>query len=184
MVHQLVAGGDEFLGETVERRFVNGALFEQGVSRTQCFCVPLEEGEIGGIRLGKQQVDEPSTPAGGPFDKLQVFRAENNRPESPQELRDPPDVAVIERDLAFGGRPVEFEVVFLPADDMGPDEVAGLIVADHLCAGNAAERAQCCQEVDCLQEVALALSVVTDQEMESGLEIKIEPSVVPEIAEP
>ena len=62
-----------------------------------------------------------------------------------------------------------------------PYKKAGLVVANHLRAGHAAERAQRGEEIDRFEDVGLSLCIVTEQQVEPGRELDIEPSVIPKI---
>ena len=67
------------------------------------------------------------------------------------------------------------------ADDAGADEVTRLSVPDHLCATDAAKRAQRREQIDRLENVGLALRVVAEQQVKTGREIDVQPRVIAEI---
>jgi len=56
-------------------------------------------------------------------------------------------------------------------------------VPDHLGAADAAERAQRGQEINRLENVRLALRVVTEQEMEARCKVGVQPRVIAEVPE-
>src|SRR5207302_9644112 len=74
-----------------------------------------------------------------------------------------------------------FDFVPALADDVGADEVTRLSVPDHLCAADAAKRAQRREQIDRFENVGLALRVVAEQQVKTGRKIDIQPREVAEI---
>jgi len=66
---------------------------------------------------------------------------------------------------------------------MAADKVTGAPVANHLGAADAAKGAQRGHEINGLENVGLALSVVSQEQMKAGRKIEIQPRVIAEVTE-
>lgn len=180
---ELVAEGDEFLGKTVEQGGVRSALFQQGIARAEGVSVALEEGQVGGLGLGEEQVEEAAAGAGGAFDKLQIFGAKHDGAQGAEVVGEAADGLGVQGDFPLGSGPIHFDFVRGVAHHGRADEVAFGRMADHLRTADAAKGTQGGEEVDGFEDVGFALGVVAQQEVEAGAEIRIEPRVIAEIAE-
>src|SRR6266404_3001918 len=65
---QLLAHADEFAGKAIQSRGVDNRALQQSIARSQRACVALEQRQVGGMRLGQEQIQESSASPGGPFD--------------------------------------------------------------------------------------------------------------------
>jgi hypothetical protein len=159
----LFADGDDFFGEAFEGVVVGSALFEERVPGTDGFGVALEQWKVGGLGLGEDEVDEAATTAGGAFDELGVFAAKNDGAKCANVVGEFADRLAVERKLALAGGPVDFDFVAGLGNDFGADEVAGLVVANHLRAPNAAKGAEGGEEVDGFEDIGFALGIVAKE---------------------
>jgi hypothetical protein len=87
------------------------------------------------------------------------------------------------RPLPLARRPIHLDLALALTDGCAAGEVAFLAVADHRRAADAPKRTQRGQEIDCFQDVGLALGVVTEKQVETGRKIRVQPRVVAEVAE-
>ena len=180
---ELFADGDEFFGEAFEGVSVGRALFEEGVAGAKGFRVALEKREIGGLGLGEDEIDETAASAGGAFDEEDVVGTENDGAEDADEIGEFADGLGIDGELALALGPVDFDFVAGLGKDFGADEVAGLVVADHLGAADAAEGTEGGEEVNGFEDIGFALGVVAEEKMEAGSELEIEARVIAEVAQ-
>ena len=133
------------------------------------------------MRLRQQQVEKPPPPPGRAFDQLQIFRAKDHDPQHAEVIGQFADGSCVEAQFPLRRGPIHFDFVPALADDAGADEVTRLSVPDHLCATDAAKRAQRREEIDCLENVGLALRVEAEQQVKTGREIDVQPRVIAEI---
>lgn len=135
-------GGDEFVGERGEDGGVGVGFLEEGVSGLEGADVALEEGEVAGLGLGEDEIEEASTDAAGAFDELEVFGAEDDAAEAAVVIGEATDGLVVEGEAFLGGGPVDLEVVFGLGDEGAADEVAfGAVAVSIWGAADAAEGA-------------------------------------------
>lgn len=133
--------------------------------------------------LCQEQIQETASAAGRALDQLEIFGAEDDHSQGSQVIDEAADGLTIQAQFPLGGGPVHFDVAFAGGDDLAADEVGLLGMADHLSAAHATEGAQCGQEVDRLQNVGFALRIVSQQHLEAGSEVHVQPGVVAKIAQ-
>lgn len=180
---QLVAAFHQFPRKTVQGGRVDHALFEDGVAGAHSLHVALQEGQITGVGLGEEQVDEAAPDSRRALDELQILGAEDDDPQSSEEVGEFSDGLGIQGQFAFFAGPVHLDFAFTLSDDAAADEVAGFVMSDHLGAADAAEGTEGGEEIDRLQNVGLALRIVSEQHVEARLEVDVEPAVVAKVAE-
>ena len=159
-------------------------MFEERVARSHRAHVALQQRQVTGLRLGKQEVNESAPNASGALHQLQVLRAENHRAKCAQIVSKFFDRLLIKLQSPFSTRPRHPDVVGARAHHAAAYKVATLSMPHQLRTAHAAERAQGTHQVDCLQQVCLALCIVAQQQVEAGREISVQPAVIPEIAKP
>src|SRR5688572_21210686 len=115
----LFADGYNFFGETFEGVSVGTALFEEGVSGAKCFGVALKKGEVGGLGLGKDQVDETSATTGRAFNEENVVRAKYDGAEDADKIGEFANRLRIDGELALTLGPVDFYFVAGLGNDFG-----------------------------------------------------------------
>ena len=115
---------------------------------------------------------------------MQVFGAENHRAQRPQVIAQQAHRLAVQAEFALQRGPVDFNLVRGAGQHPGPHEVALLAVPDHLRAADAAKGAEGGQEIDRFQDVCLALGVIPQEEVEAGLELRVQPGVIAEVAQP
>ena len=133
--------------------------------------------------LGEDEIDETAAAAGRAFDQEDVVGAKNDRAEDADEVGEFADGLGIDGELALALGPVDFDFVAGLGNDFGADEVAGLVVANHLGAADAAERSEGREEVNGFENVGFALGVVAEEKMEAGSELEVEARVIAEVAQ-
>ena len=69
------------------------------------------------------------------------------------------------------------------ADDFAAHKIAFVPVPDHLRAAHAAKGTERGHEIDRFEDVGLALRVVAQKQMEAGREVRVQPRVIPEVAQ-
>jgi hypothetical protein len=177
------AGGDELAGESFECSWIMLALFEQGVAGAQGAHITLEQGQVGGVGLGQKQVEKPASAWGGPFDELQVLGAEYHCAEDAPEIAQASHGLLVEGQAAFGCGPIDPNVMLDVGDHGGIDEVSTLTFPHEVRTAHASEGAESGDKINGLEQVGLALCVVSKQEMKARRKNRIEPRIIPEITQ-
>jgi hypothetical protein len=180
--NEVIAEFHQLRREAFECEFVHDALLEQSIARAECTGVTLQQRQISGMCLRQQQVNKAASRAGGSFDQLKVFGAEDDNANGAEVIGQFADRLVVQAEFALGIGPIHFDFVFTLPHDLAADEVAFLAVPNHLRAANTAERAQRGHQIDCFQDIGLALGVVAKQNLESWSEINVQPRVIAEVA--
>src|SRR6185437_3237333 len=101
-----IPGGNEFARETFESGFIKRVSFQERIARAQRLCITLKE--------------------------RQIFRAETDRSQRAQIIRELAHGAPVEAETAFGGRPIHFDFALALADDFAAGEITLLPMPDHL----------------------------------------------------
>ena len=175
---------DELAGEAFQCGMVGARIFQERVAGAQGGGVALQQGKVNGVGLGPEQGHEAAAQWRCSFDQLEVLGAKDDGAQGPQIIAQAPDGLGVEGQFALAGGPVDFDIVSGAGEDGGADEVSLLAVANHLGAADAAKGAESGDEIDGFQDVGLDMSIVAEEEMESGCEIGVQTPVIAEVAQP
>ena len=133
--------------------------------------------------LREDQVDETSATTGGAFNEENVVRAKYDGAEDADKIGEFANRLRIDGELALTLGPVDFYFVAGLGNDFGADEVAGLIVTNHLGAADAAKRPERGQEVNRFKDIGFALGVVAEEKVKPGSELDVQPRIIAEVAQ-
>jgi hypothetical protein len=112
---------------------------------------------------------------------LQVFCAEDHRAQHAQVIGQLAHRPRVQAQAAFPAGPIHLDIVLPLANRLAADEIALLIVPDHLCAAHTAKRAEGGDEVNGFEDIGLPLGIVAQQQMKARRKIDIQPRVIAEI---
>jgi len=90
-------------------------VLEQRVAGTDGAQVTLEQRQIAGLRLCKQQIEEPPARARGALDQLHILGAKHHGAQHAEIIAQAFDRLAVQRQFAFARRPVDFDFTFAVA---------------------------------------------------------------------
>ena len=68
-------------------------------------------------------------------------------------------------------------------NDLSPDKITSLVVANHLRAANAPKRSQRRENINRLQNVRFPLRIIPKEQVQPGRELEIQPPVIAEVSQ-